>query len=43
MADKNISSSLRPYVAAEDLVQRAALILWTGLRCGKFEVTHRSS
>jgi RNA polymerase sigma factor (sigma-70 family) len=39
MADKYISSSLRPYVDAEDLVQRAALILWTGLRSGKFEVT----
>jgi DNA-directed RNA polymerase specialized sigma24 family protein len=38
IADRYIFSSLRPYVDAEDLVQRVALILWDGLRSGKFEV-----
>ena len=38
MADRYIGSSLRPYVDSDDLVQRASLILWHGLRDGKFVV-----
>jgi DNA-directed RNA polymerase specialized sigma24 family protein len=38
MAEQYIGSPLRPHVDAEDLVQRVALILWHGLRDGKFEV-----
>src|SRR5262249_16280295 len=36
MADEYIGNALRPYVDGEDLVQRVALTLWTGLRQGKF-------
>jgi DNA-directed RNA polymerase specialized sigma24 family protein len=37
-ADSHIGSALRPHLDAEDLVQRVALILWNGIRNGKFEV-----
>jgi DNA-directed RNA polymerase specialized sigma24 family protein len=38
MADRLIGGSLRPHLDADDLVQRVSLILWRGLREGKFEV-----
>lgn len=34
-----VGPALRSHVDADDLVQRAALILWHGLRSGKFEVS----
>jgi len=34
-----VGPALRSHVDADDLVQRAALILWHGLRAGKFEVS----
>ncbi len=39
MAEQYIGSSLRPHIDADDLVQPVTLILWNGLRDGKFEVT----
>jgi RNA polymerase sigma factor (sigma-70 family) len=38
MANRLIGSSLRPHLDADDLVQAVSLILWRGLRSGKFEI-----
>ena len=38
MADQLIGSPLRPHIDADDLVQGVSMILWRGLREGKFEL-----
>lgn len=38
MANRLIGSSLRPHLDADDLIQAVALILWSGIRSGKFEI-----
>jgi DNA-directed RNA polymerase specialized sigma24 family protein len=38
MAAQFIGSSLQPHLDAEDLVQRVSMILWRGLREGKFKL-----